>query len=97
MFSWEFDFDAGFFAFTNAHPGWLHIGNRMKVTGAIYDVFELWIAPPDEPDPGTTLGRASWNTRQPWTQKKPTINVLSPIAYDHNVSAKGRRHAQRKR
>lgn len=97
MFSWELDFDAGFYAFAHANPDWVHIGNRLKVTGKIYEVFELWIAPPEDADPEATLAAASWNTKAPWNRTKPDINVLLPIKYDHNRNGKGQGNAKKKR
>jgi hypothetical protein len=83
-FAWDFDFDAGYDRFLSRNPGWVHLGNRMKLTGAIYDVFELWIAP-KHGNPETVLLNAPWIAQTHWDRRKPKISVLKPIEYDHNL------------
>ena len=84
-FAWDFDFDAGVGVFVEQNDGWVHLGNRMKITGCIYDVFELWIAPKEAKDPKAVLSKAPWIARTNWDKRGLTVSVLTPMEYDHNT------------
>ena len=77
---WLFDFDAGYYDFVKNNPSWIHLGNRMKITGGIYDIFELWIAPNDKSNPENILGATPWY----WKNRDPSVTVFFPVDYDHN-------------
>jgi hypothetical protein len=84
---WDFEFDAGFPKFQNDHPTWTHLGNRLAITGALYNIVQHWVVP-DEPlgQLREALQRSDWAIAG---YPAHTITLCEPTSYDTRMRGAG--------